>query len=264
IVLVAKGTRDEAYRWVSFRKEKKMLEILASLKSKFIPQRREPKQSELIIPEEVVVYADHREKGSGIIKKLIDIGLKVELKQLEVGDFLLSPRLVVEHKLISDFVDSMIDRRLFTQLKEMQKYEKRLIILEGAEDLYSQRNLPPNAIRGMLSVIAVDYAIPIIRTKDSEDTALVMAIIAKREQAKDSSSFTMHSAKPDSIREQQEYVVSSLPGVGSGLAKPLLKHFSSIKKIVNATEDELREVDLIGEKKARKIRDLLDSEYFDL
>ena len=59
----------------------------------------------------------------------------------------------------------------------------------------------------------------------------------------------------------QEYIVSSLPGVGPTLARPLLKEFKSIKNIVNASEEELRKIELIGEKKAKQIYDSLNKEY---
>jgi Fanconi anemia group M protein len=67
--------------------------------------------------------------------------------------------------------------------------------------------------------------------------------------------------KPDTLREMQEYIVSSFPGVGGTLSKPLLKKFRSVKNIVNSTESELKEIDLIGEKKAKSIRKVLDEEY---
>ena len=70
-----------------------------------------------------------------------------------------------------------------------------------------------------------------------------------------------HSLKPSSLKQQQEYIISGLPGVGAYLAKPLLKKFKSVKNIINAPEEKLKEVDLIGDKKAKKIREVADSEY---
>jgi ERCC4-type nuclease len=264
IVLVTKGTRDEAYRWVSFHKEKKMYSVLDELKKKFkITAKQENRTiSEFILPETgITVHADHREKGSGIIKKLADLGITVKLDTLKIGDYLLSPRLCVEHKTIQDFVDSIIDKRLFSQLKEMKKYQRQLLILEGEGDLYSQRKLFPNAIRGMLATICVDYGIPILTAKNADDTALLMAMIAKREQTDEDKDFTLHGAKPLTLKEQQEYLISALPGVGPVLSKPLLKKFGSVKNILNASEKELKEVDLIGDKKAAKIKEIVDSEY---
>ena len=151
------------------------------------------------------------------------------------------------------------------QLKDMkQNYERPLIIVEGIEDIYSLRKVHPNAIRGMLGTIAVSYGIPILQTKTSRDTAALLQIIAKREQEDIDRPFMPHGEKKMmSVKEAQEYIVSSLPGVGGTLNKPLLKKFGSIKNIVNASEYQLREVDLIGEKKAKTIREALDSEYED-
>lgn len=263
IVLVAKNTRDEGYRWSSYHKEQRMNRILLSLKKSFSSvNKKETKLTEFILPEEgIKISADYREKSSGVIKKLIELEIDVSLEKLEVGDYLISDELCVEFKTVPDFVDSLIDKRLFTQLKSMKKYRKQLIILQGEEDLYSQRNLHPNAIRGMLATISVGYGIPILQTKNSDDSALLMAQIAKKEQSNDKKDFTLHSAKPLTLKEQQEYLISALPGVGPVLSKPLLKKFGSVKKILNASIDKLKEIDLIGEIKASKIREVVDSEY---
>ena len=263
IVLVTKNTRDEGYRWSAHHKENKMATILKKLKTTFnVEKKVNRKITEFILPEhEITIYADYREKSSGVIKKLIDLGVKIELQKLDVGDYLLSENLCVEYKTISDFIESLIDKRIFTQLKSMKKYQKQLVIVEGMEDLYSERNIHPNAIRGMLATITVDYCIPLLNTKTAEDTALLMAVIAKREQSNGKKEFTLHSLKPLTLKEQQEYLVSALPGVGSVLSKPLLKKFGSVKKIVNASVDKLKEVELIGEKKASKIKEVVESNY---
>ena len=263
VILVAKGTRDEAYRWSSFHKEKRMYRILKDLKTKFAPQKREDRQiTEFIMPDTgIKIYADFREKGSGIIKKLIELGADLKLEKLEIGDYLLSTDLCVEHKTVEDFVNSLIDKRLFSQLKEMKKYSKQLIVLEGEEDLYSQRKLHPNAIRGMLATICIDFGVPVISTKNTEESALLMAIIAKREQSDEKKDFTLHSTKPLTLKEQQEYIISALPGVGPVISKPLLKKFGSVKKIINAKVDDLKKVELIGDKKAAKINEVVSSKY---
>ncbi len=263
VVLIAKNTRDEGYRWSSYHKEKRMNRILMKLKKSFSSTRKkEKKLTEFILPEKgIEIHADYREKGSGVLKKLSDIGIEISLEKLEVGDYLISEDLVVEFKTVPDFIDSLIDKRLFTQLKGMKKYRKQLIILQGEEDLYVQRNLHPNAIRGILATVSVGYGIPILQTKNSEDSALLIAQIAKREQNVEDKEFTYHSMKPLTLKEQQEYIISALPGVGPVISKPLLEKFGSVKKILNASVEELKKVDLIGDIKASKIREVVDSEY---
>ncbi|MBN2367784.1 hypothetical protein JXC34_02105, partial [Candidatus Woesearchaeota archaeon] len=264
IVLVAKGTRDEGYRWSAFHKEQRMHRILKELKRRFHStiEKKDKKITEFILPDEgLEIYADFREKGSGIIKKIIELGIKINLQKLDVGDYLASQDLCIEHKTVEDFIDSIIDRRLFTQLKDMKKYRKQLLILEGESDIYSHRKLHPNAIRGMLATVSVDYGIPIMYSKNPDESALLMAVIAKRIQSNDKKEFTLHSAKPLTLKEQQEYIISALPGVGPVLSKPLLNQFGSVKNIMAASEEDLKQIDLIGEKKASKIKEVIDSEY---
>jgi ERCC4-type nuclease len=45
------------------------------------------------------------------------------------------------------------------------------------------------------------------------------------------------------------------------LARRLLKKLRTIKSVLNASEDELREVPGIGPDKAKKIRELSEAEY---
>ena len=64
-------------------------------------------------------------------------------------------------------------------------------------------------------------------------------------------------------KEQQEYIVGSLPNIGPKLAKELLKEFKTVKNVVNASEEDLQKVDKLGEKKAKEIQETLSKEYED-
>ena len=193
----------------------------------------------------------------------MELDVELKLDSFPNADYLLSSRVGVEFKSVHDFVESIIDGRLLQQVKNLKNnFERPLLIIEGMEDIYSVRNVHANAIRGALSAVAVDFGVPILYTKNTKDTAQMLKIIAKREQEETGVEFNVHPEKKNlSIKEQQEYIISSLPGVGSVLSKPLLKHFKSVKNAVNAEQKELEEVEGIGKKKAEKIRDILDREY---
>jgi len=267
IILFTKGTRDESYRWSSHHKEKRMFRNLQSLKGKIgfsLEKRGEPKLQEFVNEEDrIKVFADFREKGSGVIKELVDSGYKVMLTKLENADFLLSKRVGVEVKTVEDFVQSIIDVRLLQQVKDLKRnFEKPLLVIEGDEDIYSIRNVHPNSVRGMLATIAVSYGIPILYTKNSKETAALFDTIAKRENSEDSSEFNPHgSRKPLTLKEQQEYLISALPGIGPTLAKPLLKKFGTVKKVINAKPDKLEKVEKIGKQKAKQIKDVVEGKY---
>ncbi|MFH1505379.1 MAG: DEAD/DEAH box helicase [archaeon] len=265
IVLVASDTRDVGYRWSAHHKEKRMYRNIETLKKQFSGYTpiKDESLKDYIKDQSITIYADFREKGSGVIKELVGMGVKVELESLKVGDYILSDKVAVEFKTVRDFVDSIIDKRLLSQLKDLRKYDSPIILIEGQEDIYAQRRVHPNAIRGMLATIAVSYNIPILQTKNFRETAALLAVIAKREQDPNKTEFTMHAGKPMTLKDRQEYIVASLPGIGATLAKPLLKRFKTVRKIMTSSEENLKKVDLIGDVKAKKIRDVLDEEYKD-
>jgi len=263
IVLVTKGTRDEAYRWTAHHKENRMHRVLKELKTKFTLQKAPEQQSLQEFSKALKIYADTREKGSGVIKFLVDQGIDIHMQNLDVGDFLLSERIGIERKEIKDFVDSLLDKRLLSQVKALKEtFERPLIIIEGTDDIYSVRKVHPNAIRGMLAWIAIDMKVPILYTKDFRDTAELLITIARREQEERDGEFSIRGEKkPLSTKELQEFIVAGLPGVGTQLAQNLLKEFGSVKNVMNASEEELKDVENIGKKKATEIRKVLDDEY---
>ena len=212
---------------------------------------------------ELKVYVDFREKANPVVKELLELGMNIKLETLNSGDYLVSSRTAIEFKKTEDFVNSIIDGRLLQQMKDMKEaYEKPLLIVEGEQDIYSVRNIHPNAIRGMFATIAVTYNIPILQTKNFKETASLIYFIAKREQEESTGDFSNHAnRKPSTLAEQQEYFVSSLPNVGLNLAKDLLKEFKSVKNVVNASEQELQKVDNLGEKKAAKLKEVFEKEY---
>jgi len=273
IVLVTRKTRDEGNLWASMNKEKRMHRLIKNIRSDFSSIRpaelKDERQEKLSSGTDekkedfssLKIIADYREKSSVIIKALSEKGLKIELSNLDVGDYVLSERVCVEYKTPKDFVDSILDGRLLSQLTNLKRYERPIILIEGEEDLYSQRNIHPNAVRGMLSTVLVSYGIPLVQTKNSRETAALFLMIIRKESDLTKKDFTLHSAKPLTDKDLQEYVVGAFPGIGGTMAKPILKRFKTIKNFVNADEKELKEVELIGDKKAKRIKNLVEKEY---
>jgi Fanconi anemia group M protein len=266
VMLMTKNTRDVGYKWSAHHKEKRMYRTLDTIKKKLkLAFARSTPTLQKYVKEDdkIKVFVDHREKGSGVIKELIELGALINLEKLDNADYLLSSRVGVEFKTTEDFVNSLIDGRLLAQMKELKKnFERPLVVVEGEQDVYSVRNVHPNSIRGMISVIAVSYGIPILFTQNSRETASFLNIIAKREQEEKGSDFSLHGAKREmTLRDWQEYIIGALPGVGPGLAKPLLREFKSVKNVVNASVDDLKKVEKIGSVKAKRIKEVFDSEY---
>jgi len=262
ITLMTKGTRDEGYRWSAHHKENKMRKVMLDLKKK-LGKVQKPKTLYDFESEDIKIIADTREKGSKVLKILIDRDVELDLQRLDIADYVLSSRCAVEFKTVGDFVDSLVDGRLLTQVRELKEnYLRPIIMVEGTADIYAQRSVNPKAINGMIATITVSYGIPIIYTKNSNESAMIMIAMAKREQEETSRDFNPHSSKKRAnIRDQQEYVISSIPGVGPGLARDLLNKFGSVKGVLEATSADLKEVEKIGDVKAKQIREVIEKEY---
>jgi Fanconi anemia group M protein len=285
-VLITKGTRDEAYRWSSHHKEKRMFSNLEKVRKGFIlspedsgqPVNKSPNnpdqnlsrylssesrrsKSSTYPPSSVLILADHREKDNRIVKELIGLGVEVKTAQLESADYVLSGKVGVELKKVPDFVSSIIDGRLLEQMKQLKNnFPKSVLIIEGEEDIYSIRKVHANSIRGMLSSIVLDYKVPILYTKNPLDTAYLLAIMAKREQGKEED-YASPVFKPKTLAEQQEFIISSLPNIGIKTAKLLLERFGSIRNLINSSKEDLLKIEGIGEKTAEKLRELFEAEY---
>ncbi|MBI4147539.1 DEAD/DEAH box helicase [Candidatus Woesearchaeota archaeon] len=274
-ILLTKGTRDEAYRWSAHHKEKRMYRNLDQLKKEFSLHKNEQTLTignntsgnnaslTKFMPQEkiVAVLADHREKNNRVVKELIDAGIPVKTAQLTSADYIVSGKVGIELKKVPDFVASIIDGRILDQVRDLKNsFPKAVLVIEGEEDIYTIRNVHANAIRGMLASIVLDFHVPVLYTKNPQDTAALLVVMAKREQGKEID-FSPHSLKPKSVCEQQEFIVSSFPNIGMQTARILLEHFSSIKNLVNASEAQLTELKGIGDKTARQLVKMFEEEY---
>ncbi len=281
IILIAEKTMDEAMYWASKRKEQTMHDTLSRLSmqhghslpitqavSSVSPMLNEG-QSTLFQhtenSEQIFIFADVREQASPVLRELSFYPtLRVHTKTLEVGDFVIGPDVVIERKTVEDFLSSVIDGRMLNQLMNMSHaYARPLLILEGKpEELFTLRNMHENAIIGMLSTIALTYRIPIFFTKNAQETAKYIFLMAKREQQGQDREIRLRMGRKGlTLNEQQQFLVESLPQIGPTAAKALLAHFGSIQKIMNATKEELQEVENIGPKKAKLVLDVISHVY---
>ena len=216
--------------------------------------------------EGISIIADHREKRTKTCEWLRSFDAKVIERQLEVADYIVSDRVGIERKTASDFLQSVLDQRLFRQLEHLTAtFAKPLLILEGDQRmLFTERNIHPNTIHGVLSSITLDYGIPIIWTHSPKVTAAQIYWTACREQGKSKRGLqTRVCKKAKSTGRQQEFLVAGLPNVNSVLSRRLLQQFKTVRKVFSLREEEIMKVAGIGKKKAHEMWCLLNSKYED-
>ena len=218
----------------------------------------------ILSQQKIVIFVDHREENSGVVSYLREHDAKINIQQLKTADYISSDRVAIERKRIQDFLQSIIDQRLFTQLNDLvESYERPILILEGnPEILFTERDIHPNTIRGVLSSIAVDYRVPIIWTLNARETAAQVFWLAYREQVKEKRDVAIRTNfKNNSVSNQQEFIIAGLPSVNTKLSKRLLEEFKTVRKVFCCNEEKLKKVNGLGEKKAKKIWDLINSKY---
>jgi Fanconi anemia group M protein len=209
----------------------------------------------------LAIIADTREFNSEVVKELSRKGIVVESQQLDVADYILSDRLAVERKEVDDFLASLMDGRLFSQLKMLKSaYINPILVLEG-EGLLSRRGISDQAIIGALASIISDFNISIISTTNVKETANLLAIMVKREFDEGRPVGIRGEKVSMSLSERQQFIIEGLPGVSATLAQRLLAHFGSVEAIMAADEKKLCEVKGIGDTIAKGIVDVIKSGY---
>ena len=118
----------------------------------------------------IVVTADDRERPSGVIESLAaTAGVCVEVRRLNLGDYDVMGRLLVERKTTSDFALSVIDGRLFRQSYRLMMSQRRTcLILEGPP---SNIKMSREAIQGAMITVTMIFGQPVLRSRTPVETA---------------------------------------------------------------------------------------------
>lgn len=210
--------------------------------------------------EDLRMVIDEREKKSGIPDLLKEVGVKVEMKNLPVGDYIVASETVIERKSVHDFISSVFDGRLFDQCNRLREhFEHPAIIIEGNVDEIAQITENPLVFYGAVSAVTLDFKIPVVPTPNAANTAKLLVAMCTR-QGKTKGPFLKKIRKSGDVNRQQLSVLCSLPGVGEKLASRMLEKFGSPSNSLNASITELSKIEGMGESRAQKIRKLLDAE----
>jgi len=162
---------------------------------------------------------------------------------------------------VKDFVGSLMDGRLFGQIKDLKgAYARPLLIIEG-ENLYGAGGVSQESIMGTLASIVADYGVPIIFTKNGSETAGILNAIVKREHAEGRVPAIRGEKGSLSLPERQQFIVEGLPHVSGTLSQRLLSQLGSVYNVFNAGVDELSQVKGVGRKTAEELYRTIRSPY---
>jgi len=188
-----------------------------------------------------MILIDDRELKSGICDELAKLNVKFKVLRLSIGDYIINENIFIERKTVTDFLESLNDQRLSSQIANLKKDNKRaIIIIEG-------KRLPGSPrIRGALCALASRWYIPVLRSTDLKGTAWILSCLLKYEnyEYKPYCSYDFRTKR--SVSSMEEKMLMQMRGVGPDMARKLLKEFGSISGILNAQDDELTKIDQVG------------------
>lgn len=209
---------------------------------------------------DIRIIADYREKPSRIPEMLIEKGVNSGIDNLTAGDYMIDGQVLVERKTDQDFIQSLLNNRIFEQCSKLKrKSDFQLFIIEG--DLYfTNHKISRNAIQGALLSISVAWQIPVFFTKNTIETTDVLIMISKQ-RLQNKNLALRRGYKPKKIKNQQLFFLQGLPSIGPSLAYRLLLSFGSIGNVLNASVEDLVEIDGIGKTKAIKVKEFMKNKF---
>ena len=226
-----------------------------------------------------MLIIDSREKVGSKLVKLVEekariLNIKTEKKWIEIGDYVFD-NICFEAKSVEDFIGSVMSKRLWTQMDNMDRhYKNNVVIIYGdlPEAIHniikhgksklpiaSRKIMLTNKFLGAIGRIVLDTDIKPFWVKSESEASLIITAVCK-----------MQPIERDVIRPQvfkrittddlRLDILTSVKGVSYKKAKLLIDNFGSVMEIGEQTVHELCHMDGIGEKTAQRILDTLNSE----
>ncbi len=204
------------------------------------------------------ILIDYREARAGVAEYLGQLSnVSIQFEQLTVGDYEIDGLFLIERKTLPDLLASIKDGRIFDQACRLAATQQRAIfILEGTSAAIQRSQFRREAIQGVLIKISVFLGIPLLRSKDAEETAKL--IFYTYNQSKKLSGMNLYSRhfphkRPTTKFKTQLHILQGIPGIGPERAKALLEHFESVQAIFSASSEEISAVSGINKKTADAI-----------
>lgn len=273
VVVLISGKREESFYWSTVVKERKIMKALQEVSNIVKERERHPTLEEFSAEEkqeppgerklEVVVRVDVRELGGEVVRKLASYpDVKISVSRLEIGDYIVSDEIAIERKTVDDLASSLVDGRIFDQIKRLRAtYKKPILLIEGETPYRSKkRGVNPRSLMGLVSSL-VASGLPILWANNPEESAELIRLLAIREQ---SDRRVIPEVKhPPAVDEKAilERILTGIPGVGIVIARNLLSSFGTLKRIFSASEEELQSVEGVGPLIAKRIVEFANKEY---
>jgi ERCC4-type nuclease len=212
------------------------------------------------------VFIDSREQSR--IKQASEYyakqGLTVEVKELEIGDYLFSngeDSVCFEFKTIADFISSIQDNRVFNEaLNQAENYNHHFVVIQGDESTRAKclaftKNYRPVTIFQYHGAIASlnRYTTVLESYSSFIDEAFYKMLVQTRKCLSDKPIVRKFPKKTSN--SAFNFLCGCVYGVNYKKANTIVNtyHLESLADLMKLTEEDLMEIDGIGKETANKI-----------
>tara|TARA_R110000744_G_scaffold255723_1_gene371193 strand:- start:3168 stop:3857 length:690 start_codon:yes stop_codon:yes gene_type:complete len=209
-----------------------------------------------------------------VMQKAKALKIPNEKKWIEIGDYVYDD-VCFEAKSATDFLGSVMSKRLWTQLDNMDRhYKTNIVIIHGDMQeaiigiiehspskipLGSRSIMLNNKFLGAIGRITLDTDIKPFWVPTEEEAALVITAICKMKPI-ERDTIAPQIFKRLSTDDLRLDLLSSIKGVSIKKAKELITTYGSIMEIGECSAYELQAIEGIGETLAKRIITTLNSE----
>ena len=225
-----------------------------------------------------MLYIDDREKST--FNRLVEVkagkrNIRIEKKRLEVGDYVVGD-VCFEAKSAHDFMASILNKRIWTQLDNMDRcYGRNFLIIYGTiEDAMkftkytkvfdkmnraSKEQILGNKFKGSLGRIMLDTDVSVIWTRTEAGAAEQMVTLVKMAPI-DRPAIRPSVPKRVATSDVRVDLLTTIKGVSEKKAKQLLTHFGSIMELGEHQYGQISKMEGMGDTVAKRILNVLQSE----
>ena len=202
------------------------------------------------------VAQELRALGVEVVPLALEADIRPEPERFEIGE-----GRVVERLTTAGLIRGIVWKTLFQSAIDLRgTVAAPAYVIEG-EFNYEYSAIHPNAVRGALSALMMEYGASVLRSQNVADTAALVRMMAQHAQFGVPEISLAAKRKAQDPADEQRRLIEMLPGVGFTLARRLLQHFGSIERIQQATPEQLAEVRGLTKRGAPKILNVFCREY---
>jgi DNA excision repair protein ERCC-4 len=192
---------------------------------------------------EYVIVVDVRELRSDLPYFLFRAGNRICISTLTTGDYLLGPQTCIERKTVPDFVSSLNNGRLYSQMSMLcHRYSKPYLLLEfdgrpSLSDHYSHnQDTFRNSILARLCLLLLSFSrMRIIWSDSGLFTTRVIRDMQRREEQDP-------EVEGDALDPVLQEILLSIPGINQLNLRRVVGGFGSLRELLLASKGQLEDV----------------------